>query len=192
MTKNKKKQQGIVLVLSLIILLAMTLIGVSGMQSTSLEATVAGNMRDKGLSSQAAASALIEAETVMGGYKDEPEIAEPPARPVAKQVWGKNNPVPTEQATWPVNSTATHDWWVTNGIAITTPLDNTVYAEQPRHITEYWSFHKDTLNMGQQNDTAGINYYKITSWGVGAQAEDSTENIKATASIHQTTYAKRF
>ena len=191
MSKNKQKQQGIVLVLSLIILLAMTLIGVSGMQTTNLQAVVSGNMRDKGLSFQAAESALVEGETVMSAYTNEPEIATT-SPPPANQVWGQNTPVPSEGPTWPVNVTATHDWWVNNGNVVTNNLDTNIYAEQPRHITEYWSFKKDSLNMGQQNDIAGINYYKITSWGVGAQAEDSTAGIKATASVHQTTYAKRF
>lgn len=56
------KQSGVVLVVSLIMLLLLTLIGLSGMQSTILEEKMAGNMRDRNLAFQAAESALQDAE----------------------------------------------------------------------------------------------------------------------------------
>jgi type IV pilus assembly protein PilX len=57
-----KFQSGVVLVVALIMLLLLALIGTAGMQSTSLEEKMAGNMRDKNLAFQAAESALSEAE----------------------------------------------------------------------------------------------------------------------------------
>lgn len=61
-----KKQRGAVLVVSLIILLLMTLIGTTGMQATSLEEKMAGNMRDRNLAFQAAESALKAGEVYLG------------------------------------------------------------------------------------------------------------------------------
>jgi len=58
-----EKQSGAVLVVSLIMLLALTLTGVSGMQVTSLEEKMAGNMRDQNIAFQAAESALLQAES---------------------------------------------------------------------------------------------------------------------------------
>ncbi len=55
-------QAGVVLVVSLIILLLLTLIGLSAMQSTALEEKMAGNFQDKNLAFQAAESALRVAE----------------------------------------------------------------------------------------------------------------------------------
>jgi len=60
--KSLKKQSGVVLATSLIMLLLLTLISVTAMQTTCLEEKMAGNMRDKNLAFQAAESALIEAE----------------------------------------------------------------------------------------------------------------------------------
>jgi type IV pilus assembly protein PilX len=60
-----KKQRGAVLIISLIILLLMTLIGTAGMQNTSLEEKMAGNMRDRNLAFQAAESALRAGETFL-------------------------------------------------------------------------------------------------------------------------------
>ena len=55
-------QSGAVLIISLIMLLLLTLIGASSMQTTSLEEKMAGNIRDRNLAFQAAESALNAAE----------------------------------------------------------------------------------------------------------------------------------
>ncbi len=57
-----RRQSGVVLVISLIMLLLLTLIGLSGMQSTILEEKMAGNMRDRNMAFQAAEAALQDAE----------------------------------------------------------------------------------------------------------------------------------
>jgi len=58
-------QHGAVLIVSLLILLVMTVIGVTAMQVTVLEERMAGNMRDKDIAFQAAESALRNAEAIM-------------------------------------------------------------------------------------------------------------------------------
>ena len=55
-------QSGVVLAISLIILLLLTLIGLSATQTTALEEKMAGNLRDKSLAFQAAEAALRFAE----------------------------------------------------------------------------------------------------------------------------------
>lgn len=57
-----KPQSGMVLVISLIILMLLTLIGITGLQTTGLEEKMAGNMRDRNVAFQAAESALRDAE----------------------------------------------------------------------------------------------------------------------------------
>jgi type IV pilus assembly protein PilX len=58
----QRHQRGAVLVISLIMLLVMTLIGITGMQSSSMEEKMVSNVRDIDLSFQAAEAALREAE----------------------------------------------------------------------------------------------------------------------------------
>ena len=58
-------QSGAVLIISLIMLLLLTLIGLSGSQVTALEEKMAGNMRDKNLAFQAAESALRAVEATL-------------------------------------------------------------------------------------------------------------------------------
>ena len=62
MQSNAAHQSGAVLIISLIMLLLLTLLATTGMQSTSLQEKMAGNLRDKSLAFQAAESALNVAE----------------------------------------------------------------------------------------------------------------------------------
>lgn len=55
-------QRGAVLIVSMLILLVMTIIGVTAMQSTTLEEKMAGNMRERNTAFQSAESALREGE----------------------------------------------------------------------------------------------------------------------------------
>lgn len=57
-----KHQTGAVLVISLFILVVITLIGITAIQTTTLEEKMTGNMRDHDLAFQAAESALRDAE----------------------------------------------------------------------------------------------------------------------------------
>jgi|GEM_PF-328769 len=61
-----KHQSGVVLVISLIMLLALTLIGVTSSSVTGLEEKMAANTKDKNLAFQAAESALRWVETSLG------------------------------------------------------------------------------------------------------------------------------
>lgn len=57
-----KKQNGVVLIMAIVILFAMTLIGITSMNTTSLEERIASNYRDKQVAFQAAEAALRQGE----------------------------------------------------------------------------------------------------------------------------------
>ena len=59
----QRKQSGVVLVLSLLILSVLTLAALTGMKSSIVEEKMSGNLRDSELAHQAAESALRDAET---------------------------------------------------------------------------------------------------------------------------------
>ncbi|ESS74048.1 Tfp pilus assembly protein PilX [Methyloglobulus morosus KoM1] len=61
-----KHQSGVVLLVGLIMLMLLTMIGLSGSQVTSLEEKMAGNMKDRNLAFQAAEAALREGEANVG------------------------------------------------------------------------------------------------------------------------------
>jgi type IV pilus assembly protein PilX len=60
-----RHQRGVALIVVLILLLVMTLLGLSSMRGTVLEERMSGNMFDRGLAFQAAEAALREAETLI-------------------------------------------------------------------------------------------------------------------------------
>jgi len=57
-----KAQHGVVLIMAMVILFAMTLIGVTSMNTTSLEERIASNYRDRQIAFQAAEAALRQGE----------------------------------------------------------------------------------------------------------------------------------
>lgn len=67
-----RNQQGISLLVVLVLLLIMTLLGLAILRGTMLEERMAGNMYDRSLSFQAAESALREAELIAAGAPTPP------------------------------------------------------------------------------------------------------------------------
>ena len=61
--KPMQQQRGAVLIISMIILLLLTILGVTSMRTTQLEERMAGNARDRHVAFEAAEAALIDAET---------------------------------------------------------------------------------------------------------------------------------
>lgn len=62
---TRHRQQGMALFISLILLLLMTMIGVTAMQTTTLQERMAGGTRDVNLAFQAAEAALREGEALL-------------------------------------------------------------------------------------------------------------------------------
>lgn len=62
-----RKQQGVVLVVALILLLILTLLGLASVQSTSLQEKMAGNQRQQQLAFEAAEAALRQGELSLAG-----------------------------------------------------------------------------------------------------------------------------
>lgn len=112
---NIVTQSGAVLIVSLIMLLLLTLIGVTAMQTTTLEEKMAGNLRDKSLAFQAAESALRAAELSLsspptftvagtgGFYSSNPTISLADSAISADSFW-TNNPVAISTVTGLGNS----------------------------------------------------------------------------------------
>jgi len=60
--KHYRQQQGMTLVISLVILISMTIIGLTSMQSTTTEISMAGNLREADLTFNAAEAGLSAGE----------------------------------------------------------------------------------------------------------------------------------
>ncbi len=66
--KSKNKQKGATLIVGLVLMLIMTLIGLTSMKNTALEEKMAASLRNKSLSEGGAESALRAAEDFLWNY----------------------------------------------------------------------------------------------------------------------------
>ena len=63
--RTHQQQRGAALVVSLVILVAMTMLGITSMRGSSTEIAMAGNLRESALTFQAAEAGLRSAETIV-------------------------------------------------------------------------------------------------------------------------------
>jgi len=173
-----KKQDGVVLVISLIMLLVMTLLGVSAMTTSLIEEKMAGNSRDVKLAFQATETGLREAELWIANQTVEPDAKSDGS----SRVWTLNviDPDTTNPDNWWQERNET--WWLNNSIAYgtTIPKVNTV----PHTVIEYKQFVSDDLLVGNGNSSEGLTYYRVTSRGTGGSDQARV--------LLQTTTARRF
>jgi type IV pilus assembly protein PilX len=166
------RQIGAVLVISLLILLVLTILGMSAMGTAGLEEKMAGNARAKDLSFQAAESALRagEARFQNGG------------------TWATGGgPTVGEAGIWGPDTTGitaanpqTASWWSANAIA---PAGNFGDPDpDPRYVIEDYGFVPDSLNPEDLAKRIGVVSFRITARGA----------VGNTATVLQSVYAKRY
>jgi type IV pilus assembly protein PilX len=127
-----KSQSGVVLLISLIILVLLTLIGITGMQTTGLEEKMSGSMRDKNLAFQAAESALRDAEAYINTIKDDPTLMTLKNSTSTSCTAGLC-PLATPTST-AIYATFSDDSWKSYGKQVATTI--TGLSEQPRYMIE--------------------------------------------------------
>ncbi len=171
-------RRGQVLVISLIVLLLLTIIGVTAMRTTTLQERMAGNLRDQTLAFQAAESGLRDAEQWLDDQVTEPVPVSPPC--------------PSGQTCHVYEADSLTDllsrdpaWWEANGIEYGTEgsTDIAGVAADPRYVTESEAFIRDSLRIGHEVAT-GRNVYRSTARATGGSA-----NAVRTV---QGTYVRRF
>lgn len=182
---NTRQQRGTILVISLIMLLLMTIIGLASMRGTVLEERMAGNWRDRNIAFQAAELALRDAEDWLA----------PQAAPPVRYTYDSACPKPctfaigavdsvadvlgADLARWQANA-STYD--AVSNYTLTDPLQ---WQTAPANLIEFRSRVRDHLGtgFGQAEDT-GRDQYRITARGTG-----QTNEAEAVVQSH---YFKRF
>ncbi len=154
---NLKKQQGVVLAVCLILLLLLTMIGITGMQSTSLEEKMAGNTHNLNRSFDAAESALRIGEQFIDG--------------LVVEVTGANcvaacgNHIYTLGHYDPSNI---NDWVSTQMTQLQAPGPTiTGVNPQPMYYLEYEDALPGRLNIGGGGITVRRVSYRVSAHGVG-------------------------
>ena len=139
------RQRGMALIVALILLLTMTLLGVTAMRSTTQGERMAGNFRDRNLAFQAAEAALREGEEIL---RNDP----PPLGMVIGAVQEPSDPVSYDNLDW---DTAELYSGTLQGL-----------SELPRFFIELVRLEGDSGVFG---DDQGI--YRVTARGRGGTTE---------------------
>lgn len=184
--KTRNASKGTTLAISLMLLFIITLIGVTTIRSTQMQEKMSHNIQDKLASFQAAETALIGAEDLIGAIPSEiipTTLADCPNVTIGAVSFCIVNYtaslLPEEQS---------YSWWTSNAenYAITYPgttASKNKVANSPRYYVEFNSFVPDSLVIGKAPPT-GVHYYRIFSRGTGAT--DSARTVL------ESTYNKRY
>jgi len=149
-----KRQSGVVLLVSLIILILLTMISITALQVTGLQEKMVSNFNNRNLAFQSSEIALRDTEGWLLGESTAPDASH-------TRVWDINTISATAAA-------AGLEWWQE-----TWPVSATVYGgvipgvnSNPSTMIEYRGFVLDTSTMGVP--PSGKHYYVITSRGTGS------------------------
>jgi len=201
-----RRQRGMALVVSLVMLLSLTLLGLAAMQNTSLEERMAGNMRAQNLAFQAAEAGLRAGEAALAQMGPQPAAKN--SKPGPGDVWVAGGYNETTKAfTGPYlvlpNPSGGEPWWgqwtdalwTSNAVAATDPLVFVVANSSasipqqavpaPLYVIEEAGYSRDHLAIGQQRDLASHRYrYQITARGTDAGGRSEV--------LLSSMYARRF
>ncbi|MBT4162161.1 MAG: hypothetical protein HOC70_15005 [Gammaproteobacteria bacterium] len=187
-----RNQQGVALFLTLTILLILTILGVSSIQTTSMQERMARNYRDVNIAFQGAEAAVAEAEeylesiTNIGTFPDDPDISDTLSNACSaglctstdgRSRWQQADGI----VDWDDNST--HK-------TTTTTAAELGAADDPKYFVEYVAkvtIEQDTLNIGNvgEGGSSGRAYiFRITSRGSGGTTES--------AAMIQSLYGRQF
>jgi len=186
-----KRQQGVALFMSLVMLLILTLLGLSSIQSTSMQERMSRNARDSNLAFQGAESAIREAELILedansllpfqaantNGYYDAAGNGN------VNIYTCSGSQVPPACFDWDTAANNSRQF-----ATVSTNIDGV--AAQPKYIIEFIKTvvsDEDRLNLdniGQDTGSGRTQIFRVTTYGTGGT---NTAHV-----MIQSTYGQRF
>lgn len=164
MRHSISQQSGVVLMVSLVMLLMLSIIGVSGSQVTTLEEKMAGNSRDKNIAFQSAESALKAGELVIENQTNKAVFTTNPVNANGLHLTSEGLDYQAD-ATW----TDGTDGNPVESVALATAIP--LVAAQPRFYIEYIGDQpSDPLYAGAPPGPNPISMFRVTARGTGRQS----------------------
>lgn len=179
MTRNlhrtlPRQQSGVALFMSLVMLLIITILGLSSVQTTTMQERMARNARDTNLAFQAAEAAIKDAETLVETFNGLTEFGNDP-RVDPTQCYASPNAA--SGFYWEAGYNCEPNWaidglWSGGGFK-TAATSITGVAVQPKYIVEHVKSvvsDVDSLNLdniGQDTGSGRAEIFRITVYGTG-------------------------
>lgn len=178
------RQQGFVLIMALVFLALLTIIGVTAMNTASLEEKMAGNMKDRNLAFQAAETTLLTAERWLNA-----EFTKPVFPDNAKGLYVVDTTVPTniwDEVNWlGSNVVVKYPCTPTNTSCATSGIGKV--NTQPKYLIEDMGEipeEKGSLVLPTKYQGKGNTLLRITARGTGGN--------DAAVSMVQSTYSRAY
>jgi type IV pilus assembly protein PilX len=176
-------ERGAALVTSLVLLLVLTVIGITAMMMTRMQERMAGNTRDLNLAFQGAEAALRDGESMIRAL---PESKADLCSTAGCQFWAPNVAL--------IANPETHDfaWWKTNGVQYesaggnhaTPKKDMVQLADDPVLFVQYITRVPDSLTIGEGTGAPpGRDFYLVSGGSNGGSGQANT--------VVQSTFARR-
>lgn len=166
--KFKNKQRGVALIICLIMLVLMTLLGVSATSTALMEEKMSGNMRDLELALHAGETGLRDAEIWLTSLANEPTADALATNGVYSL--DSIDPTPTDILNWWEEVADT--WWDTSNAADHTTVTLAGIGQDPLSVVEELEFVNDTdvIGIGGQSNQ-GTSFYRISTRATGGSQQ---------------------
>jgi len=194
---NQFSQSGAALIIGMVMMLLLTIIGLSAMQGTVMQEQMAGNLRDKELAFQAAEETLRHVESWLAKQDKRPETNSFPCANqngcvVYKADSGNKGPVACLlNREFLNNKHKDCKGWLNNSLQVAdlgggyTSISG--LAAEPRFVIEYLGVNEETVVVGKLDSESGqllLDEYQITVRSVGGSNQSEV--------ILQSVFAKRY
>lgn len=171
-----KRSSGFSLVASLLILVVLTLLGVSSISNVGLQERMASNLKEKERATEIAEVAARSSEQTLDNRTDPPRASSDGS---GDNVWERDGPLPNND----IYDLLTDTYWDDALEFTAAPFDNddligvgltadhqTKYVERPKSYTEEYDFEPADLSPEALAKRIGDSYYRISGRGVGGNA----------------------
>ena len=198
MIQTGYRQRGAVLIVSLVMLLLLTFIGVAAMNTANTQEKMVGNLQDQQVAFEMAELALQEAETWMQGLLSVPDASTDPS-PGDGLVWARGETsakVGITGTNWWEYATDANFWTAEgNNVSLNTALkragindDSWLVYQEPQYVIEELQSTSGvggggSATIGISDGTINSTFYRVVARGMGGRQD--------TVVLLETIYAKQ-
>lgn len=159
------RQQGAVLVVSLLLLLVMTLLGLGASQSTRLQERMAGNQRDQEIALQGAEASLRAAEDLLSPTRSAPLVS-CVTKGAGCEVYEMRTLVDDKKVALDLSNQA-NAWWNDWGRDYASAAGLKDVSTTPEFVIERVAEVREGLGVGDPNLDTVRDFYQVTARSTG-------------------------